>query len=72
MTNDGFAIAERDLKERRSGDLLGLKQSGKNKFVEEILDYPEIAQDADLAVRHIDFQSGINHIGKYRMIYGDQ
>ena len=72
MTNDGFAIAERDLKERRSGDLLGLKQSGKNKFVEEILDYPEIAQDADLAARHIDFQSGINHIGKYRMIYGDQ
>ena len=72
MTNDGFAIAERDLKERRSGDLLGLKQSGKNKFVEEILDYPEIAQDVDLAARHIDFQSGINHIGKYRMIYGDQ
>ena len=72
MTNDGFAIAEEDLKERRSGDLLGLKQSGKNKFIEEILDYPDVARDADLAAGQIDFQTGINHIGKYRMIYGDQ
>lgn len=70
LTDDGFRIAEEDLKERKSGDLLGLKQTGKNKYVEEILDHPEIAEDADEVVRKIDFQSAVNHLGKYRFIYG--
>lgn len=69
MTNDGFAIAEEDLKERKSGDLLGIKQTGKSKFVEEIINYPEIAEDAEGIVRKLDFQSGINHLEKYNHIY---
>lgn len=69
MTNDGFAIAEEDLKERKSGDLLGIKQTGKSKFVEEIINYPEIAEDAEGIVRKLDFQSGINHLEKYNHIF---
>lgn len=41
-TEDGFEIAELDLKNRKSGDILGLKQSGQNKLIEEAEKYPEV------------------------------
>lgn len=40
-TNDGFKIAEFDLEQRRSGDLIGTEQSGINKYVEEMLQHPK-------------------------------
>ena len=45
-TNDGFKIAEADLRQRGTGDLIGQNQSGINKFVEEMLDNPELFQQA--------------------------
>ena len=36
-TDDGFAIAEADLRERKSGELTGVKQSGRNKIVDEMI-----------------------------------
>ena len=41
-TNDGFKIAEADLEQRGSGDLLGTSQSGANKYVEKMLDNPQM------------------------------
>lgn len=41
-TNDGFEIAEADLSMRKAGDLLGTKQSGKDKYVELMLTYPNM------------------------------
>nr|WP_025775434.1 helicase-related protein [Clostridium botulinum] len=41
-TNDGFIIANKDLKLRGSGNLIGEEQSGKNEFVQLINDYPNL------------------------------
>lgn len=41
-TNDGFKIAEEDLKLRGSGDILGTKQSGSNEYVLQAMLHPEV------------------------------
>lgn len=68
-TNDGFQVAEADLKERRSGDLMGVKQSGKNRFVEELIAYPMIANDAKKIVAAMTPQEREEHMKKYEKIY---
>ena len=40
-TNNGFEIAEADLKSRGTGDLIGTVQSGYNKYADLILMYPK-------------------------------
>lgn len=47
-TNDGFKIAEADLLMRKTGDLLGTKQSGKDKYVELMLAYPNMFEKVRL------------------------
>lgn len=42
-TNDGFEIAEEDLKLRGPGNLLGLEQTGDNKAISFILKYPKMS-----------------------------
>lgn len=68
-TTDGFKVAEADLKERRSGDLMGVKQSGKNMFVEELIAFPMIAKDAKRIVANMTEQERQAHIKKYEKIY---
>ncbi len=41
-TDDGFELSKIDLETRKSGDLLGIKQSGENKLVEEATIYPHL------------------------------
>ena len=41
-TNDGFEIAEADLLQRGSGNLVGTEQSGMNKYINEMLQYPNM------------------------------
>ena len=45
-TTDGFKIAEADLRQRGSGNLIGVKQAGANKYVEEMLNNPELFKRA--------------------------
>lgn len=45
-TGDGFKIAEADFKMRQSGNLIGLEQSGKNKYIDYITAYPNMYQFA--------------------------
>lgn len=56
QTNDGFKIAEADLKLRGSGNLIGLEQAGKNRYVSEIIAYPDlykhIMETAKYCVEH--------------------
>lgn len=41
-TNDGFKIAEEDLKLRGGGDILGTKQSGSNEYIIQAMLNPEM------------------------------
>lgn len=41
-SNDGFVIAEKDLEERGSGNWVSVEQSGNNRFVEMIMEYPKM------------------------------
>lgn len=68
-TNDGFEVAEADLRERRSGDLMGIKQSGRNKFVEELIAYPVIAAEAKRIVSQMTPAEMEEHVRKYEKIY---
>lgn len=45
-TTDGFKIAEEDLKLRGAGELIGLKQSGDDKYMSLMLSYPDRYQTA--------------------------
>lgn len=54
-TNDGFKIAEEDLKIRGAGDFLGTRQSGDNKYMALMLLNPEKYRRAqELASKLID------------------
>ena len=46
QTNDGFYIAEQDLKLRGSGEILGVKQSGEMEFF-----FADLAEDYDLLLK---------------------
>ncbi|KJV58401.1 helicase domain protein [Rickettsia felis str. Pedreira] len=46
QTNDGFYIAEQDLKLRGSGEILGVKQSGEMEFF-----FADLAKDYDLLLK---------------------
>ena len=45
-TEDGFKIAEADLQFRQSGNLMGMEQSGKNKYVQLACRYPNMYKTA--------------------------
>ena len=56
QTNDGFKIAEADLRLRGSGNLIGLEQAGKNRYVSEIIAHPDlykhISETAKFCIDH--------------------
>ena len=57
-TNNGFKIAEKDLELRGTGQILGVKQSGKDAVMEMALNYPQLYQ----AVRkQAEIQYKIDH-----------
>lgn len=60
-TTDGFEIAKADLENRGVGDLLGTEQSGKNKFIELALKYPNkfenIKRVAHEMINKYDYQT---------------
>lgn len=43
-TEDGFKIAEEDYKLRKAGNIIGLEQSGQNKYIDLINTYPNMYQ----------------------------
>lgn len=52
-TTDGFEIALKDLEFRKTGDLIGTRQSGENRYVDLILAYPEIFNKAKSSAEKI-------------------
>ena len=67
-TTDGFEIAEADLKQRGSGDLLGVRQAGNNRFVNEMEKYPLLFQKAIDVVKYCRNKGYTNHLED---IYGE-
>lgn len=49
--SDGFEIAEADYRLRGPGDINGTEQSGENRFIDEIILYPDIYEKTKEAVR---------------------
>lgn len=45
-TNDGFVLAEEDMKLRGAGNLIGTEQTGDSVFLENIMKYPDIQRHA--------------------------
>lgn len=68
-TSDGFKIAEEDLRERQSGQLLGTAQSGRNKIIDEIIANPELSGIADSIVKQMSHDERMAHIRKFERIY---
>lgn len=52
-TTDGFKIAQEDLANRGSGNLIGIQQSGDDKYVAQMLQYPDEFKQAQRAAREI-------------------
>lgn len=77
-TDDGFEIAEKDLKYlRKSGDLFGSQQSGRNKYIDEIVLYPNLFKyikkvaetlPSDLLMAHIEKSEKCEISGRMRAI----
>lgn len=52
-TTDGFKIAQEDLNNRGSGNLIGIQQSGEDKYVAQMLAYPDEFKQAQKAANEI-------------------
>lgn len=66
QTNDGFKIAEADLRLRGGGNLIGLEQAGKNRFVSEIITHPDLYKHvAETAKYCVDHGYGKKLLAKY-------
>ncbi len=69
--SDGLEIAKADLKQRGMGNIIGLEQSGQNKFVNLMLEYPNMFERIKLLAKSI-YGSNIanNYIKDYEDKFG--
>ena len=58
-TNNGFEIAKADLNNRGTGDLIGTRQSGENKYVELMLKYPTFYEKIKVKVKEFVEQANM-------------
>lgn len=65
-TNNGFVIAEEDLKFRGPGDLIGTSQTGDNKYIIEMLSNQELNKKIhDLCVELVKWNKTREHFDYY-------
>ena len=66
-SNDGFLIAEKDMKLRGFGDVLGFQQSGiKNFKIADPIHHEDLFKIADQNIR--DIESNKNNFKKYNFL----
>lgn len=70
-TNDGFKIAAEDLKLRGPGDFLGTQQSGMNKYVTLMVQYPDMYKQCVGYAREL-IDRGPKCCKMMREIYGEE
>ena len=67
---DGLEIAKADLKNRGMGNIIGTAQSGFNKYVEEMLTYPNMHEKVkEIAKKMCKTRTGIEFIERYEEFY---
>lgn len=66
---DGFEIAKADLQNRGSGNILGLEQSGNNKFIDLIIQYPNMYKRVTEIAKSLKKSDRTNYICKYEEMY---
>ncbi len=73
MTNDGFKIAEEDLKIRGPGEFLGTKQSGlpEFKFGDLIRDYKILLKAKELAFKLIEEDPELRNYPNLKKMFED-
>ena len=70
QTEDGFELSMLDLQLRKSGNLLGLNQSGEDRFVSLIENYPDLYEVIKrIAVEMIEAGEGERYIDFMKPIY---
>ena len=65
-TTNGFKIAEKDLELRGTGDFIGTKQSGNNKYVMLMLSYPQFYEKVKQEVQ--DIYADSKRLTRYKKI----
>ena len=67
---DGYEIAKEDLKHRGTGDLIGTEQSGKNKYIEMMIQYPNMYEKVKRDAKEM-FEKGLSeeYIEKYEQLF---
>lgn len=66
-TSNGFEIAQKDMSLRGTGDIVGIQQSGLNRSIELMLDYPDYHEEIRLAVN--DLQKDLKRWERYKKLY---
>ena len=66
---DGFEIAKADLKNRKSGSLLGTQQSGHNRFIDMLIEYPALYESVKKIAVNIESKEREDFIEKYEELY---
>ncbi|MBO5621487.1 MAG: ATP-dependent DNA helicase RecG, partial [Butyrivibrio sp.] len=66
---DGFEIAKADLLNRGTGNILGLEQSGKNRFIDLIIQYPNLYEAVKKIAKSLKKGDRESYIQTYEEMY---
>ena len=66
---DGFEIAKADLLNRGTGNILGLEQSGKNRFIDLIIQYPNLYEAVKKIAKSLKKGDRESYIQTYEEYY---
>lgn len=66
---DGFEIAKADLQNRGAGNILGLEQSGNNKFIDLIIQYPNLYEKVKDIAKTLTKADRTAYINKFEEMY---
>ena len=64
QTDSGFELSKLDLQIRKTGDILGTVQSGSNRYIELMQNYPNSYKYAEKLAEELDKREELNQFLK--------